>query len=108
MPKDLDTRIERWSERGSITLEFLAEHGADLSYEEIDYVVGRLEAMGLEVAVDASSPLENLRVTLPAIRGFVARTGRKPTVVELSTETGLGEDAVRSALFFSRILSRSR
>src|SRR5947209_4246550 len=50
--------------------------------------------------------IADLRAVLTAARALQPKHGRRPTVDELATETGLAPDAVRTALMLARVMGR--
>jgi hypothetical protein len=74
---------------------------------EIEAIFAALEAEGRVVVApeDADLPAR-LRLVLAATRALASRLGRRPSLGQIADEVGLGEDEVRHALAFGRIMGR--
>ena len=74
---------------------------------EIEAIFQALEAAGRTIVAPEGADLPaRLRVVLVATRELAVKLGRRPTLREIGDETGLGEEKVRHALAFGRILGR--
>jgi hypothetical protein len=74
---------------------------------DIEAMFDLLEAAGRTIEAPEGSDLRaRLHVVLGAARTIGARTGQKATLAAIASETGLGEDQVRHALSFGRVLGR--
>lgn len=74
---------------------------------EVEAIFQALEAAGRSIVAPEGADLPSrLRVVLVATRELAVRLGRRPTMREIGEETGLGEEKVRHALAFGRILGR--
>jgi hypothetical protein len=74
---------------------------------DVEAIFDALEAAGRTLLSPQDGQLkERLRAVLEAARSIGAARGRRATVPEIAAATGLGEDRVRHALAFGRILGR--
>lgn len=93
--------LARHRASGRVHLNDMAEviGTSAITPEEIEELVDRLEAEGLRVgeALDAQD-VEAVRAVLGSARRLRASLGRRPTVDELSADTGLPAHEVRRAL----------
>lgn len=70
-----------------------------ISYEEVEYIIDRLESEGLRVAEPLDpGDVEVLRAVLASARRLAAELGRRPTVGEIALACGHAPHAVRRAL----------
>lgn len=96
------------AETRTISLDALAERLERVSGDpqEIAWLIEALEADGCEVEAPPGQAAPDLRRVLPAARELRVRLGRAPTPEEIAHETQLPVDAVRTALFFGRVMGR--
>lgn len=85
--------------------ELIAPYG--LSADGIDQLMAALEARGVRFELRETPELRReLGVVLPAAAAFVKREGRRPSVADLASVTGLSSTAVWRALRYGRTLGR--
>ena len=78
-----------------------------VSADDVEALMAALESAGRTVVgPEGARGVGNLQRVIPAARALGVRLGRKPTLAELATETGLGEDDVRHALALGRVMGR--
>ncbi len=97
----VDALVERHRASGRVDLNDLAEviGSRAVDYEEVDHLVGRLEALGLRVGDPPTSrDVAGMRAILQAAHRLRGALGRNPTVAEIAVESGSPEHAVRRAL----------
>jgi hypothetical protein len=86
----------------------VAPHGLDS--DQIDALLGALEAADREVHGGASTDPKDLPATLGEVlahaRRFVEEHGRRPSADELAAYAGLSPSAVKRALAFGRSIAR--
>ena len=96
-----DELVARHGNAKRIDLDDIAEviGTRAVSYDEVDYLVDRLEAEGFSVGegIDASD-VENMRVVLVQARELHRTLGRNPTVDEIARASGKPSYVVRRAL----------
>ncbi len=74
---------------------------------DVEMIFDALEAAGRTIVSPEDGDLkERLRAVLEAARAIAAAAGRRATVAEIASATGLAEGRVRHALAFGRILGR--
>jgi hypothetical protein len=101
--------LARSEDHRTVTLDEVGDAlGTEVaSADDVDAILLALEAAGRSiVSTPGGDPKERLRSVLGAARDLQARTGRRPTPVEIAQETGLDESAVRAALMFGRVMGR--
>lgn len=107
---DLLERLLRESEAGrSVDLDHLAELAwqSGLDHEAVEALIDTLERHGRSIRVDATIALrDELRTVLGAARSFAAEHGRRPTLEQLATRTGLQPNVVGRALLYGRTLAK--
>ncbi len=95
---DLHARHHR---SGRVDLNDIAEviGSRAVSYEEVDHIVDRLEALGLVVGepLDATE-VGVMRRVLGAARTLRSSLGRNPTIAEIAVSSGHPAHVVRRAL----------
>jgi hypothetical protein len=92
-----------------VALDALAEHVApwNLSTDELDLLLTKLEAKGCEVVVgDQPKLVEELKLVMPAVKRFMQRENRKPTVSELAAEAECEPLVVWRALRYGQVIGR--
>ena len=105
----VDALLARSEDTRQVTID---EVGEALGTEQatgadVELIFDALEAAGRTIASPEDGDLkERLRVVLVAARSIAATEGRRATMAEIAKATGLGEDRVRHALAFGRILGR--
>jgi hypothetical protein len=78
-----------------------------VSFEDIGALLASLERAGRRVVgPEGARGAANLARVLPAARALAASLGRRPSLAELATHTGLGEEDVRHALALGRVMGR--
>jgi hypothetical protein len=94
--------------RREISLDALAERLGGVSGDsaEIAWVIETLEAAGCEVVSPPSEAGPTLHAVLPLARDLRVKLGRAPTAEELAEAAGVSVEAVRTALFFGRVMGR--
>jgi hypothetical protein len=96
-----DELVSRHRDAKRIDLDDIAEviGTRAVSYDEVDYLVDRLEAEGFSVGegID-SSDVETMRVVLAQAREIHRLLGRNPTVDEIAKASGKPVYVVRRAL----------
>jgi len=97
----LDELYARHHKAGRVDLNDIAEiiGPRSVSYEEVDHIVERLEALGLVVgepidAIDVSI----MKRVLGAARSLRTSLGRNPTIAEIAVSSGDPAHVVRRAL----------
>jgi hypothetical protein len=93
--------VARHRESGRIDLDDIAEviGTRAVSYDEVEYLVDRLEADGFEVGEGiGASDVEIMREVLESARGLRGSLGRSPTVDEIALASGKAPHVVRRAL----------
>ena len=96
---------------GRVDLDDIAEviDGRAVSYDEIDLIIGRLEAEGLRVGGPLSGQdVVVMRSVILSAHRLQQRLGRRPTVDEIAAECGHPARAVRRVLEQGRRAARSR
>jgi pyrroline-5-carboxylate reductase len=97
----VDNLIDRHADAGRVDLNDIAEaiDARSVSYDEVEYIVTRLEAEGLEVGepIDASE-VRVMRTVIGAARTLRSSLNRSPTIAEISAVSGHTQQAVRRAL----------
>jgi 2-hydroxychromene-2-carboxylate isomerase len=94
---------------GKVTLDALGDAIGVLavSVPEIDDVITRLEARGIDVVAPQNERgEEHLRKVLTALRALTPQLGRKPTTGEIAAHAGLSAEQVRYALLLSQVMQR--
>lgn len=96
-----DELVTRHRDAGRIDLDDIAEviGTRAVSYDEVEYLVDRLEAEGFSVGegIDASD-VEIMQLVLTHARTLQRSLGRRPTVDELAEASGKPVYVVRRAL----------
>ena len=90
-----------------LSLDEIAEALGTLAVDsdEIDALFSWLQARGRTVGDATLGPASNaLPQVLTTARALRAELGRTPKPAEIAARSGLGEDAVRRALLFAKIL----
>lgn len=78
-----------------------------VSSEEIDAMIGALEARGLQVTgPQGGDGEERLRTVVATARSLQIELGRRPTTSEIADRSGLTAVAVRHALSLARVMQR--
>ncbi|MBK9266659.1 MAG: hypothetical protein IPM54_43590 [Polyangiaceae bacterium] len=93
--------VERHRDSGRIDLDDIAEviGTRAVSYDEVEYLVDRLEAEGFEVGEGiGASDVEVMRFVLDAARELRTTLGRTPTVDEIASVSGRAPHVIRRAL----------
>lgn len=97
----IDELYARHHPSGRVDLNDIAEiiGPRGVSYEEVDHIVDRLEALGLVVGepIDANEVTVMKRV-LGAARSLRTSLGRNPTIAEIAVSSGHPAHVVRRAL----------
>ncbi|MDI1476717.1 sigma-70 domain-containing protein [Polyangium sp. y55x31] len=97
----IDELYARHHPSGRVDLNDIAEiiGPRGVSYEEVDHIVDRLEALGLVVGepIDANEVSVMKRV-LGAARSLRTSLGRNPTIAEIAVSSGHPAHVVRRAL----------
>jgi hypothetical protein len=76
---------------------------AEVSYDEVDHIVGRLEACGLAVGEPPDdAAIAVMREVLASARRLRSALDRAPTVEEIAGDSGHAEHLVRRALESAR------
>jgi hypothetical protein len=79
-----------------------------VSTDEIDALIGALEAAGREVTAPSGGGIEqHLGSVVKAVRALSVTLARKPTLDEVAAQAGLGVEQVRLALALLRVMQRS-
>ena len=79
-----------------------------VSTDEIDALIGALEAQGREVVAPSGGGVEqHLGSVVKAVRALSTTLARKPTLDEVAAQAGIGVDQVRMALALLRVMQRS-
>ncbi|UQA63424.1 sigma-70 domain-containing protein [Polyangium aurulentum] len=93
--------IDRHASAGRVDLNDIAEaiDARAVSYDEVEYIVTRLEAEGLEVGepIDAAE-VRVMRTVIGAARNLRSSLKRSPTIAEIAAVSGHTQQAVRRAL----------
>jgi hypothetical protein len=90
-----------------VPIDTLGAACTHLSNAQIEEVVAGLEARSVPILHEpTASGAEVLKKLLPAARALREELGRKPTVMELATRSGLSESATMHGLLYVRVLSR--
>ena len=94
-----DVLIHRHRSSGRVDLNDVAEviDARAVSYEEVDWIIARLEAEGLVVG-EAPGDLGIAGDVVARARALSLALGRTPTVAEIAADTGRPEHAIRRAL----------
>jgi hypothetical protein len=94
--------------RREISLDALSDRLGGVSGDaaEIAWVIETLEAAGCEVVSPPSDAGPTLHAVLPLARDLRVTLGRAPTAEELADAAGVSVEAVRTALFFGRVMGR--
>jgi hypothetical protein len=93
--------LERHRDSGRIDLDDIAEviGGRAVSYDEVEYLVDRLEAEGFEVGEGiGASDVDVMLLVLGCARRLRASLGRTPSVDEIVAASGKARHVVRRAL----------
>jgi len=102
--------LKQSEEKRTLTLDVVsASLGVvSASADEIDTLFLALEAEGRTIldAHEPRSPARDLAAVLAGIRTLSAVTGKKPSLAELSSHTGLSVDTVSAALRFAAVMAR--
>lgn len=97
----IDELYARHHRPGRVDLNDIAEviGARGVSYEEVDYIVDRLEALGLVVGepIDATD-ISVMKRVLSAARTLRSSLGRNPTIAEIALSSGHPAHVVRRAL----------
>lgn len=97
----VETLLARHRALGRVDLNDIAEviGPRRVSHEEVEYIVTRLEADGIDVGepLDASE-IHIMRAVIRAARDLRAALRRSPTVTEIAENTGHPAHVVRRAL----------
>lgn len=100
--------------------ELLASPGAQVSLDAVAHAIGAepvgfddieaifdaLEAAGRNVHSEPRDPPAALGKVLSAVRSFSAVSGRRPSLAEIATHSGLTAAEVKFALLYARVLVR--
>lgn len=79
-----------------------------VSTDEIDALIGALEAEGREVVAPSGGGIEqHLGSVVKAVRALSVTLARKPTLDEVAAQAGIGVEQVRLALALLRVMQRS-
>jgi hypothetical protein len=79
-----------------------------VSTEEIDALIGQLEAHGREVTAPSGGGAEqHLGSVVMAVRTLQLTLARKPTLEEVAAQAGISSQQVRTALALLRVMQRS-
>lgn len=91
-----------------VSLDAVAEAigAAAITLDEIEAVFRGLEAAGRRIESSAKDPPAALAQVLATVRRFSAVSGRRPTLAEIATHSGLTLAEVRFALLYARVLVR--
>jgi hypothetical protein len=103
--------LSRHRGTGRVDLNDITEviGGRAVSYEEVDRLIGELEAAGLRVAEPLSGQdVVVMRSVIVSAHRLRARLSRRPTVDEIASECGHPPHAVRRALEHGRLAARVR
>ena len=80
---------------------------AAASADDVDRVLGRLEAAGRRiVAPDGGDGESKLATVLATARDLRTKLGRTPRAAEIAAAAGISEDDVRHALGLARVMGR--
>ncbi len=79
---------------------------AAVGFDDIEAIFDALEAVGRHVHSEPRDPPAALGKVLAAVRSFSAVSGRKPTLAEMATHSGLTLAEVKFALLYARVLVR--
>jgi len=97
----VDTLLGRHRAEGRVDLNDIAEviGPRSISYEEVEYIVARLEAEGLLVGEPMNAAdVRVMRVIINAARNLRNALRRTPTIAEVSRASGHPPHVVRRAL----------
>ncbi|HEX6245919.1 MAG TPA: hypothetical protein VFZ61_33570 [Polyangiales bacterium] len=98
------------ADQGRVELDTIGEALGVLSVstDEIDALIGALEAQGREVVAPSGGGVEqHLGSVVQAVRALSLTLARKPTLDEVAAQAGIGVDQVRMALALLRVMQRS-
>ncbi len=101
--------LETSKETGEVSLDTLGEalgvHA--ISTDDVDAIMHALEAEGRRViGPEGGGGEERLRVVVTTARALVVELGRKPSVVEIASRSGLAVEDVRQALALAKVIQR--
>jgi hypothetical protein len=105
----IDGLLDASATSGEVSLDAIGEAiGARaITPVEIEAIVAALEAAGRKVVAPGGGAGEaHLKEVLAAARVLGPELGRKPTVAEIATRSGLSEGEVRHALELAKVMQR--
>jgi hypothetical protein len=106
----VDALLKASEDSREVTLDALGDAIGTraVTHDEIDAMIGALEAQGRRVvgASGAGEGEARLRAVVAAARDLRASLGRTPTAREIADKTGLDLDAVKHALALARVMQR--
>ena len=79
---------------------------APVGFDDIEAIFDALEAAGRHVHSEPRDPPAALGKVLAAVRSFSAVSGRRPSLAEIATHSGLTAAEVKFALLYARVLVR--
>lgn len=111
-PSDRETLLRRIVERllslntkgEPISLDAIGEvtSEASVSYDEIEFIIDRIEAAGCSIAQPEVDLQLDLRKALASARTLRAQLARAPRIDEIASATGMDPRAVLAALRFAQ------
>ena len=81
-----------------------------VSTDDVEAILSALESRGRRVIAPNETGRgggeERLRTVVVTARGLTKELGRRPTIAEIASKSGLAEPEVRQALFLAQIIQR--
>ncbi|HEY2510045.1 MAG TPA: sigma-70 domain-containing protein [Polyangiaceae bacterium] len=105
----LETLLAASETAGALTLDQVGEAIGviPVGFDEVEELFQALERAGRRVTgPEGARGVGNLQQVIPAAKALAQRLGRRPTITELASHTGLPEDDVRHALALGRTMGR--
>jgi len=77
-----------------------------IDMEQIDRIIGELEAAGRQVTAPGGTGVATLKLVIPAARALAAELKRTPKISEIAARSGAAESDVRQALLLAKVMQR--
>jgi hypothetical protein len=105
----VDALVQRSAASSEVTLDAIGEAIGALTVgqDEIERMLDAIEARGFRVvAPSGGGGPARLKKVLDTARAFVTQHGRRPSVDEIASASGLTRDEVSTALALARVMQR--
>lgn len=105
----LDALLAESKDTSEVSLDALGEAlGTNaISTDDVDEIMRALEGAGRKViGPEGGGNEDRLKTVVSTARALVTELGRKPTVREIASRSGLAEEDVRHALALARVMQR--